>query len=187
MKNKIKFFKSIQNSRGTTIVEIVIAAFILILIIAFALSAFIGQKGAQNIQAQVSDAQQSATFSLQELTVAVRNAGYLVTPPYRIKIGTLGHDTLILYNKNGAGTDSVRYFLDHTTNAAHPALKKKKNTAAAEIFAEDIEDIDFIEPVGAAKKALTISITARTEDMDKGLNDYRRRTVSSDVVILNAL
>ncbi len=185
----LKLHKSLKNQKGTTIVEIVIAAFILILIVAFTLQAFVGSKAADNIQAQVVEAQQAATFSLQELTVNVRNTGYQVpfgTPRYRIKIGTLGHDTLILYNKNGAGVDSTRYFLDHTTDAAHPALKKKINNGTAAIFAENIEDVDFIEPVGANKKMLTISLTARTEDIDKGLNDYRRRTVSSDVVILNA-
>jgi hypothetical protein len=192
MKKNITFFKPIQNSCGVTIVEIVIAAFILILIVAFTLQAFVGQKDADNIQAQVVEAQQAAAFSLQELTVSIRNAGFQVpfgTPVYRIKPGTAGHDTLILYNKNGAGVDSTRYFLDHTTDAAHPALKKKLNTGSASIFAENIEDVDFL-PVGPGSpttaKQLTISLTARTEDIDKHLNDYRRRTVSSDVVILNA-
>jgi type II secretory pathway pseudopilin PulG len=192
MKNWIKIAKIIHNQKGVGLVEILVSAFLIAILCAVVLNAFLGDKQAANIQAQVSEAQQSATFSLTELTVAVRNAGYGVptgTPPYRKRIGTLGHDTLIIYCKNNGGTiDSTRYFLDHTTDAVHPTLKRKKNTAAAEVFAENIEDIDFFEvPLPPAQvKSITVSITARTEDIDKHLNDYRRRTVSSNIQMANA-
>lgn len=180
----LKLTKTLNNTNGFTIVEVLIGAFLLVLVCAFALQAFIGQNEAQNTQAQVSDAQQAATFSIAELTKAVRNAGYKAGgKTYLIKPGTLGHDTLIIYNQ----TDSTRFFLDHTTDAAHPVLMRKLNTGAAEAYAEDIEDIDFapFSPVGT--KVLTISITARTEKIDKHLNDYRRRTVSTDIMMPNAL
>ena len=178
-----KLLKALNNPKGISIVELLIGASILAVISAITLQAFIGQNEASNMQAQVSDTQQAATFSLAEITKAVRNAGYRVTggtPPYRIGVGALGHDTLIIYNL----TDSTRFFLDHTTDAAHPALKRQSNNGTAEVYAEDIEDVDFI-PVGT--KSLTISLTARTEDIDKRLNDYRRRTVSSNIMIPNAL
>ncbi|HXF49113.1 MAG TPA: hypothetical protein VNL73_06780 [Verrucomicrobiae bacterium] len=183
----LKLSKLLSNTKGISIVEILVAAFLVAMVCAFTLQAFVGQKEAGNIQAEVSEAQQAAAFSLTELTVAVRNAGCGVpmgTPPYRIKPGTLGHDTLIIYCQNGGSTDSTRYFLDHTTDAAHPTLKRKRNTAGAEVFAENIEDIDFI-PVGAPVKSITVSLTARTESIDKHLNDYRRRTVSSNIVMAN--
>ena len=193
MKNRLKFFNSIHNQRGVSIVELLVAAFIMAIVCAFTLNAFIGKKDAGNIQAEVSDAQQSATFSLTELTVAVRNAGFGVptgTRPYRIKIGTLAHDTLIVYYQNGANTDSTRYFLAHTgADAAQPCLKRRINNLTPQVFAENIEDVDFIEvgPVGAlGAKSITVSLTARTESVDKHLNDYRRRTVSSNVQIANA-
>ncbi len=184
----LKFSNLLSDSKGISIVEILVAAFLVAVVCAFTLQAFVGNKESQNIQAEVSDAQQAATFSLTELTVAVRNAGCGVptgTPTYRKKIGVLGHDTLIIYCQNGASTDSTRYFLDHTTDAAHPSLVRKKNTQTAEIFAENIEDIDFFE-VGAPVKSITVSITARTESIDKHLNDYRRRTVSSNILMANA-
>ena len=188
----LKLPKRLTNTKGISVVEILIGAFIIAIVCAFALQAFVGQKEASNMQAQVSDAQQAATFSLTELTVAIRNAGCGVpagTPPYRKRIGTLGHDTLIIYYQNGASTDSTRYFLDHTTNPVHPKLIRQKNGGGLETFAENIEDIDFIEvgPVGAlGAKSITVSITARMESIDKHLNDYRRRTVSSNVYVLNA-
>ncbi|HLG94221.1 MAG TPA: hypothetical protein VI546_05240 [candidate division Zixibacteria bacterium] len=176
------------DTKGFSIVEVLIGAFIISIVCAFALQAFVGQKAASNMQEQVSEAQQAATFSLTELTVAVRNAGFGVptgAPRYAVRIGTLGHDTLIIYSNNGVSTDSTRYFLDHTTDAAHPTLKRRKNVVAAEVFAENIEDVDFF-PLGAPVKSITVSITARTEDIDKHLNDYRRRTVSSNIVMANA-
>jgi type II secretory pathway pseudopilin PulG len=184
----LKLHKPLHNQRGISVVELVIGAFILALISAVTLQAFLSQKEASNMQAQVSDAQQAATFSLAEITKQVRNAGYRVptgTPPYRINVGTLGHDTLIIYFNNGAGIDSTRFFLDHTgvySDAAHPSLVKRTNTAAPEIYAENIENIDFFP----GTKSLTVSLTARTEDIDKHLNDYRRRTVSTNIMIPNA-
>jgi hypothetical protein len=180
----LKLLKALKNPKGISIAELLIGSFILAIISAITLQAFIGQKEASNMQAQVSDAQQSATFSLAEITKAVRNAGYRTpgTPPRgcRIGIGTLGHDTLIIYNLN----DSTLFYLDYTTDAAHPALRKVNNLGADEVYAENIEDVDFF-PVGT--NALTVSLTARTEDIDKHLNDYRRRTVSSNIMIPNAL
>lgn len=181
----LKILKSFKDIKGVGIVELLIAAFVLLLVCAFTLNAFVGQKDAQNIQAQVSDAQQAATFSMAELTKAVRNAGYRVpvgTLPYRKGIGSLGHDTLIIYNQ----TDSIRFFLDYTaiySDMAHPALMRQQNATLPQVFAENIEDVDFT-PVGT--NTLTLSITARTEKIDSHLNDYRRRTVSCDILMPNA-
>src|SRR5262245_22985936 len=180
----LKLLKTLNNTKGISIVELLIGAFILALVSAVTLQAFLGQKEASNMQAQVSDAQQAATFSLAEITKSVRNAGYRAGGKvYLIKPGTLGHDTLIIYcfNSTTVSIDSTRYFLAHTgADLTHPKLMKKTNTAGAEAYAEDIEDIDFF-PIGT--KSLTVSLTARTEKIDKRLNDYRRRTVSSNILI----
>ncbi|HXF49111.1 MAG TPA: hypothetical protein VNL73_06770 [Verrucomicrobiae bacterium] len=186
----IKIPALLKNTNGISIVELLIGAFILALISAVTLQAFLGQKEASNMQAQVSDVQQAATFSLAEITKAVRNAGYRAGGKvYRIQPGSLGHDTLIIYSFNYTGTnsiDSIRFFLDHTTDAAHPALMKKLNTGSAEVYAENIEDIDFFYGAGGSTKTCTVSLTARTEDIDKRLNDYRRRTVSTQIFVPNS-
>ena len=183
----LKLLKALNNPKGISIVELLIGAFIMAILTAITLQAFIGQKEAGNMQAQVSDVQQAATFSLAEITKAVRNAGYRAGGKvYRVQPGTLGHDTLIVYTNNGASVDSIRFFLDHTTDAAHPALKKKLNNGTAEVYAENIEDVDFIPPGGGGTKSLTVSLTARTEDLDKHLNDYRRRTVSTNILVPNS-
>ena len=196
MAKTLKIFNSIRNRDGVGLVEILISAFIVILVVAFTLRAFVGQKDAQNTQAQVTDVQQAASFTMQELTTAIRNAGYMVpagTRAYRKKGGALGHDTLVIYRQNEANpanTDSTRYFLAYTgANADHPKLMRKLNALEAQVFAENIENVDFIEvgPIGTSgAKVLTATLTARTEKIDSHLNDYRRRTLSSDIVILNA-
>jgi len=181
-----KTLRLLKSPKGISLVELLIGAFIMAVISALTLQAFIGQKDAQNIQAEISDAQQAASFSLAELTKAIRNAGYKVPSgiPYRKGFGTLGHDTLIIYyyNEATATVDSTRFFLDHTSDVAHPALKKQLNNGTAEVYAENIEDVDF----APGFKSLTVSLTARTERIDKHLNDYRRRTVSSNISIPNA-
>ena len=188
----LKLLKSLKNNNGISIVELLIGAFILALVSAVTLQAFLGQKEASNMQAQVSDAQQAATFSMSEITKAVRNAGYRAGGKvYRIGVGTLGHDTLIIYcfNSSTNSVDSTRFFLDHTTDAAHPTLKKKlNNVGSGEVYAENIEDIDFFYEGGVLgnTKTCTVSLTARTEDIDKHLNDYRRRTVSTKILVPNS-
>ena len=185
----LKLLKSLKNTKGISIVELLIGAFILAVVSAVTLQAFLGQKEASNMQAQVSDAQQAATFSMAEITKVVRNAGYRVpvgTPPYQKITGFLGHDTLITYcyNSTALKVDTTRFFLAYTgADAAHPKLMKKVNTDGAEPYAEDIEDVDF-NPVGT--NSLVVSLTARTEKIDKHLNDYRRRTVSTQIFIPNA-
>jgi len=183
----LKLLKALKNPKGISIVELLIGSFILAIISAITLQAFIGQKEASNMQAQVSDAQQAATFSLAEITKRVRNAGYRTpvgTPPqgYRKGFGILGHDTLIIYNQS----DSIAFYLNYTLvpAPANPQLMYRDTAGVATVYAENIEDVDFF-PVGA--NALTVSLTARTEDIDKHLNDYRRRTVSSNIMIPNAL
>jgi|GEM_PF-5566189 len=186
----LKLLKSLNNTKGISIVELLIGAFILALVSAVTLQAFLGQKEASNMQAQVSDAQQAATFSMSEITKAVRNAGYRAGGKvYRIAVGTLGHDTLIIYcfNSSTNSVDSTRFFLDHTTDPAHPTLKKKlNNVGTGEVYAENIEDIDFFYGAGGSTKTCTVSLTARTEDIDKHLNDYRRRTVSTQILVPNS-
>lgn len=188
----LKLLKSVKNPKGFTIVELLIGAFILLLVSAVTLQAFLGQKEASNMQAQVSEAQQAATFSLAEITKSVRNAGYRTGGKvYRIQSGALGHDTLIIYCFNSItnSIDSIRFFLDHTTDAAHPALKKLVNNAGTgEVYAENIEDIDFFWGPGGFgdTKSCTVSLTARTEKIDKHLNDYRRRTVSTQIQVPNS-
>ena len=188
MQKKRTFFNSL-NDKGVGLLELLISTAALLLIGAFGLKFYVDQNEVHNIQAEVSDMQQTVTFCLAEITKAVRNAGYQVpvgTPPYLIRIGTPGHDTLYIYQ----GTSFMKVYLDHTTEPAHPKLMVQQGASAAQVYAENIEDIDFIPVirVGVTKiNTLTVSITARTEKIDPHLADYRRRTVSSDIVMPNVL
>lgn len=177
------FFKLIKNNKGISIVELLICAVAIVFLGAMGLQYYVHANETTYIQAEVSDAQQAATFCLNEITKAVRNAGYLVPGgiPYKINVGSLGHDTLYIYTQ----ATYTKFYLDYTTVPAHPQLMRKVNNTAAVIFAEDIEDIDFLPNV-AFPNTLTVSLTARTAKIDPHLKDYRRRTVSSDIVMPNA-
>jgi hypothetical protein len=65
---------------------------------------------------------------------------------------------------------------------------RKVNNGTPELYAEGIEDIDFMPwPAGVPPyRRLIVSTTARTEKIDKQLNDYRRRTVSTDISMPNS-
>lgn len=186
----LKVQRTLNNAKGISLAELLIGAFILALVSAVTLQAFLGQKDASNIQAQVSEAQQAATFSVVEITKAVRNAGYRAGGNvYRVQPGSLGHDTLITFcfDSTTNSVDSTRFFLAYTdSNAVHPKLMKKVNADSARIYAEDIENVSFI-PHGSKtpKELITVSLTARTASVDPHLNDYRRRTVSSDIFVPN--
>lgn len=183
----LKLLISLRNKKGFTIVEILIACFIVLAISTFSLQAFLGQKDAQRIQAQVSDTQQAATFCMAEMTKTIRNAGYRVPggADCRIAAGALGYDTLVIYcfNDDSLRVDSTCFFLDHTGDSTNYKLCRKVNGEPAEIFAEYIEDVDFTQP---NSKTLTVTIQARTEDIDPHLNSYRIRTISSNVLMRNA-
>ena len=91
-----------------------------------------------------------------------------------------------------------KYYIDHTTDASHPALMRSEDGLPAQVFAENIEDFQaaYVMKNGTIStvpdtlqnvRALQIELRARTERQDSDWIDpdyedgYRRRVLISQV------
>ncbi len=94
--------------------------------------------------------------------------------------------------------EEYKYFIDKTTDSLHPTLMRARNGKAPEVFAEDIEDLNFSyilttgdtlpTPSNLSKlRSITISLVARTELKDPDFlgDGYRRRSLNTTVRMRN--
>lgn len=94
--------------------------------------------------------------------------------------------------------NELKYYIDQTTDVDHPALMRSINGFSAQVFAENVEDLQalYIMKDGTATsepdsldnvRALKIEVQARTERQDPNWTDtdygdgYRRRALVSKV------
>jgi prepilin-type N-terminal cleavage/methylation domain-containing protein len=89
------------------------------------------------------------------------------------------------------------FYLDQVTDPDHPRLMEVKADTISRVFAENIEDLQFIyslangvytdsPPSGRIIREVNIALTAKTEKKDLQFkNDYRKRTYVSNVKIRN--
>lgn len=94
--------------------------------------------------------------------------------------------------------EEYKYFIDQTTDPAHPVLMRARDGENPEVFAENIEDLNFSYilttgdtlsvPGNFSKlRSVTISLVARTErsDPDFSGDGYRRRSLNTTVKMRN--
>ncbi len=101
--------------------------------------------------------------------------------------------------------EEVKYYIDATTDAAHPKLMKIRNGFPAEIYAEDITDLQFSYILGGAApdtvpdfvaagrdardiQNVQITVQSRTQKRDPHWptdGGYRLRTITSEVHLRN--
>lgn len=92
--------------------------------------------------------------------------------------------------------DLYKFYID-TTNSNHPNLMVRKVGESPQVYAEDIENLQFryglangvfadVPPVASVVREVLITLTARTEKKDLQFQGtYRRRTLTSDVKVRN--
>lgn len=92
--------------------------------------------------------------------------------------------------------DYYKFFID-ATDTNHPNLMVQKYGEAPQVYAEDIEDLQFryglangvfvdIPPAASVVREVTITLTARTERKDLQFQgEYRRRSLTSEVKVRN--
>lgn len=142
----------LRNSRGYTIVEIIISLFITGLIAAAGFQFYIRMHNTALSQEEVSEMQQSSRASLQEMEKVLRMAGYKLAShdPYRIN-----GDSLYIFFSGSNPVDTVLYFLqdyasyelnlpDSLGRAYRPKkLMRQVNNGSAAVFADNINDIRY--------------------------------------------
>lgn len=90
-----------------------------------------------------------------------------------------------------------KYYIDKTTDPEHPKLMLVRENAIPNVFAENIEDLQFeyslangvftdTPPVGTVVREVRITLTARTEKKDLQFPaEYRKRVLTSNVKVRN--
>jgi len=94
--------------------------------------------------------------------------------------------------------EEYKYYIDQTTDPSHPKLMRQVDGQTPQVFAEDIEDLQFIYTLADGSttsapadpddiRVVEVQITARTarQDPDYPGDHYRRRTFSSRVQVRN--
>lgn len=148
----------------------------------------------QHVYIWYSDKSEGEWFYIKNI---VTNAGsgrheiYHIKSPLKFNPGP-GHFLVALR--------SSRYYVD-ATDTLHPLLMRAENGTAPELYADDIEDLQFqyvlsggdtVETLGANDSVyfVRVALTARThgEDirsLDAGVDGYRHRTLETGVMIRN--
>jgi hypothetical protein len=93
----------------------------------------------------------------------------------------------------------AKFYLDNTTDVAHPRLMVKYGSKPANIYADDVTDLQFryrmknnvtldVPTIAADVREVFISVTGRSNHKDPDLKDpnaYRLRTYASSASLRN--
>ena len=170
----------IREQKGMTIVELLIAALLTFVIGSVALEFYASQHNQWLAQTDVSDMQQNVRVLMDELTTNIRSAGFgIITGHPRILVNS---NALTIYRKDSTKIDTIQYYVS-TAVEDHPNLVKQINRDSPQVFAEDIESIQFAQ----TGKLVTITLVAREGRRDPELygDGYRRRTLVAAAELRN--
>lgn len=171
--------KTLKNQKGITLVELLIGALMSLIIVSAVLGFYVTQHDHWLVQEEISDMQQNGRALLDELTRYIRKAGYGMAGSTAFRIDG---DTLTIFVKESAKVDTTKFYVS-TAVANHPNLMKKVNTQAAQLFAENIESVQFVQ----SGTAIQVNLTAREDTKDDTYtgDKYRRRVLQSRIKIRN--
>jgi len=172
----------IKDQKGITLVELLIACLMTFIIGGAALEFYASQHNQWLAQTDVSDMQQNARALKDELTTSIRSAGYgIIAGHPRIVVTS---NTLTIYRKDSTKIDTIQYYVSHA-NPDHPSLVKQINQDSPQVFAEDIESVQFTR----TGNLITVTLVAREgrRDPEYALDGYRRRTMVVSAEVRNKI
>ena len=171
--------RKLKNQNGITLVELLIGALMSLIIVSAVLGFYVTQHDHWLVQEEISDMQQNGRAVLDELTRYIRKAGYGMAGQTCFQITG---DTLTIYVKETAKVDTTKFYVS-TAVANHPNLMKKVDNQAAQLFAENIESVQFVQ----SGTAIQVNLTAREDTKDDTYtgDKYRRRALQSRIKIRN--
>ncbi len=172
----------IKGEKGMTLMELLIALLMTFIVGSAALEFYASQHNHWLAQTDISDMQQNVRALLDELTRNIRSAGYgILVNHSSVRVTP---DTLIIFRKDSTKIDTIQYYLSFA-DTLHPNLVKKINQDSAQVFAEDIESVQFTRS-GAV---ITISLVAREgrRDPEYSGDGYRRRTLVARAEVRNRM
>ena len=180
--------RKLQDTKGHTLVELLIALLLTGIISMAGLQFYVDTHNQTLAQEDVSDMQNVARTSLDEIARTLRQAGFKVGShtPWEI----LG-DTLFVYFSATKAVDTVGYFLADAVDMGHGGgvptkmLMKRMNSAAADVFCDKLSGIRYtvISPA-----VIDIVVTSSADRTDKSFADndgVRTLTVAERVQMRN--
>lgn len=184
----------LRNSRGTSILEVLIAALITGLITTAAFKFYTAMHHQAETQYDVSEIQHLCRASLHDMKKTLRMAGYKLTghPSYEIK-----GDSLAIYFSASQPVDTILYFLEEYTDDEYAQvpdllqgkqlwkLMKQRNSFPAVVFSNCITDINYTA-VNSENMIIVITIqTSRSDDTYSTNNGFRTYSLMERVNIRN--
>ena len=173
---------SLKDQKGITLVELLIACLLTFILGSAVLEFYASQHNQWLAQTDVSDMQQNARALKDELTTGIRSAGYGIIAGHPRMVVT--SNTLTIYRRDSTKVDTIRYYVS-SSDPDHPALVKQINQDTPQVFAEDIESVQFVR----TGNVITVTLVARESrrDPEYALDGYRRRTVVVSAEIRNKM
>jgi len=188
--------KKLRNcERGFTILEVLIAALITGILVSASFEFYTKMHGQSETQFNVSEMQQLARSSMQDIRKTLLQAGFKLSgghPPYEIT-----GDTLAVYYSITLPVDTVKYYLVEFTAGEYAQvpnlpvgeklykLVKKVNSEAAAVYADFVTEIIYNQ-IDAANIVVTISVQAmQSDDSYAPNNGFRIYSVSDRIKIRN--
>ncbi|HUU45447.1 MAG TPA: hypothetical protein VM118_06900 [Acidobacteriota bacterium] len=174
--------KQWHRQRGTTIIEVLIAALLTVIVAGATMEFYVTQHKSWLMQGDVAEVQQNARVCLDEIARVLRMAGYRLDAHPAFEVGT---DSLTIYyvEESTGDTDTMLYFVEQDT--LHPRLYRQKKNATPELFGENIEALNVSQ---LSPRLVEIGITARSARPDTEFLDadgYRRRSYVTHVSLRN--
>jgi Tfp pilus assembly protein PilW len=174
--------RRLRDQKGMTLVEVLIAGLITFIVGGAALQFYASQHNQWLAQTDVSDMQQNVRAMLDELATNIRSAGYgIMTGHPRIWVTS---NTLAIFYKDSTKIDTIQYYVSFA-DSLHPNLVKRINQDSPQVFAENIESVQFAR----SGSLLTVTLVAREgrKDPEYPLDGYRRRTLTADIKLRNGI
>jgi hypothetical protein len=177
MNNKI-----LKEQKGISLVEVLLAAVLTLVIGAAALGFYVTQHNNWLAQEDVSDMQQNIRVALDEISKNVRQAGLGVPAGHPTLLAQ--NNVLTIFYKDSTKIDTLQYYVSWD-DPLHPRLVRKINSNYPQVYAEDIESIQFSQ----TGKLITITVVAREgrRDPEYTGDEYRRRTITSKAEVRNRI
>jgi type II secretory pathway pseudopilin PulG len=172
----------IKGEKGMTLMELLIAVLLTFIVGSAALEFYASQHNHWLAQTDISDMQQNVRALLDELSRNIRSAGFGIIvnhPSVRVT-----SDTLVIFRNDSTKIDTIQYYVS-SADSLHPNLVKKINQDPAQVFAEDIESVQFVRS-GAVIAVRLVAREGRRDPEYSG-DGYRRRTLIARAEVRNRM
>lgn len=191
----------LNNNRGFTLLEVLIAAIITGIITAATFQFYVRMHSESEAQFDLSEAQQLARSSMTDIKKNLRMAGYKI--PDTLAPYTINGDTLTIYMQGTLPVDTIVYYLQEFTDAEYlrtprlPTgvrlwkLMKKVNADPAQVYADFLTGIRYAQ-LSPSSVAVSLQVQTAKEDLSRDnahggpeLGDYHTVQLTERIKIRN--